>query len=283
MLPPPHFILNFILIQHQPTMPDSNTKLHQLIAALPDRQAAASRNVAETIGYFTKQAAEHFTGFVKVTTALDANRAAELEKTDEKPVVTNVHQRLDYTTRLILKAFDVQRMMDEANCTAKADVVFDGVTILKQVPAITLLNLEKQLGIIADMIEKSPTRPSDREWVQDPDRGQHFWIAKQPKVGNITEQQPYSLVLLQPTDKHPGQAIKEVKVVPIARVSETARSGAIVSQEKAYLLARIQELKEAVTRARQLANETAVTQVSALEELMQAVFGVQKLTTPTLK
>src|SRR5215468_10945135 len=49
------------------------------------------------------------------------------------------------TTESLTRLFDITATKDWTNCTAKADVVIDGQTLLSGVPATYLLFLEKQL------------------------------------------------------------------------------------------------------------------------------------------
>jgi hypothetical protein len=250
------------------------TKLHELIAALPDRQSAARTNVEETTAVFKHKGNDLFTGFLKVTNSLTEDRQAELDSREEKEVVTTVRNRLDYTFALIAKAIDLQLQVDTTNQHALADLVIRGQVIAENVPGITLLHIENAARKVwMDLIAGAPTLPTGVTWEVDTDKPKNVWRSKHPIERTRTEKQFYPLTLSPATDKHPAQVSKETKDVTIAKITETHWNGMIPSQEKADILARLQELMIAAQAARQRANEAVAKTPTIGEALVKYIFG----------
>ena len=75
------------------------------------------------------------------------------------------------TTASLTRLFDVTATKDWANCVAKADVVVDGRTLLRQVPATYLLFLEKQLVDLHTFVKKLPVLDASEAWSFDASTG----------------------------------------------------------------------------------------------------------------
>lgn len=248
-------------------------KLHELIAALPDRAAAAKANVDETVGAFSHKANDLFAGQLTVVTAIDDARKSELDIREEKEITTTVHNRLNYTFGLIAKALDVQYQVDLSNMVAKADLIVNGVTIAKDVPATTLLHIEKQTRAWMEMVKKAPTLATGINWVEDSSKGANVYKTATPVQRAKTETIPYGLILAPATEKFQAQVVKETKVNVIARIDETKWSGMIPSLAKAEILSRLQELSIAAQTARQRANEVAAVEEKLGEVLVKFIMG----------
>jgi hypothetical protein len=250
------------------------TKLHELIAALPDRQSAARANVEETTAVFKHKGADLFTGFLKITKSLTEERQTELDAREEKDVVTTVRNRLDYTFALIAKAVDLQLQVDTSNQHAVADLIIGDKVIATGVPGITLLHIENAARKVwMDLVAGAPTLPTGVTWEEDPDKPKNVWRSKHPVERTRTEKQFYPLQLAPATDKHPAQVSKETKDVIIAKTTETSWNGMIPSQEKADILARLQELMIAAQAARQRANETVAKTPTIGAAIVKFIFG----------
>lgn len=254
-------------------MPERQTKLHEYLAASADRAAAATANITETVGVFKGKASDLFFGNVKIKTALDAARQAELDGREDKPIQSSVMQRLDYTLDLLTKSIDVQATIAATNQIAKASIVVDNKVLAADVPVSALLDLEKQVRAVMEMVKEAPTLPTGQDWELDPSKGDNVWKTKVPRVTTHTEKQPYSLVLLSPTDKHPGQAVEKSRDVVIAKTEETQWNSMMPSLQKAQILARLQELHIAVQQARQRANETIAVPISLGSIIKNTVFA----------
>lgn len=276
--PTSHFFL--VLSNHQVKPPPDPHQmplqrqpfLYELIPALAERGKSAAANITETLGFFKNRASEFFFGTTKTTEALDEARATELNGTEEKKIITNVYARLDYTFGLIGKQIDVQHGIDLGNTIAKADIVVGDKTILSNVPATTLLFLEKQVSIWKDLIENAPTLSNTVDWVPDTQNGKHFWRSRTPKKTTKSEKKPEVLVHFQPTQHQPGKSDLVHRDVVIATVSEVQFSGMMPSAERAALLTRLTELEIAIVAARQRANASTVPEFGISKPLFDYIF-----------
>ncbi len=68
------------------------------------------------------------------------------------------------TSEILTRLFDVTATKDWANCTAAADVVVDGRTLLRQAPVTYLLFLEKQLADLHAFVKKLPVLDAAESW-----------------------------------------------------------------------------------------------------------------------
>jgi len=87
------------------------------------------------------------------------------------PESTKVQMRAEeiirQTSAILTRLFDVTATKDWTNCVAKADVVVDGQTLLKDVPVAYLLFLEKQLVDLQTFVRKLPTLDAAETWNLD--------------------------------------------------------------------------------------------------------------------
>ncbi|GGA55905.1 hypothetical protein [Okeania sp. KiyG1] len=65
---------------------------------------------------------------------------------ESKRVEVKAEEIIRKTSEVLTKLFDVTATKDWTNCTARADVVVDGQTLLTQAPVSYLLFLEKQFA-----------------------------------------------------------------------------------------------------------------------------------------
>jgi hypothetical protein len=71
---------------------------------------------------------------------------------------------LRQTSTVLTRLFDVTATKDWANCSAKADIVVDGRTLLRDVPVSYLLFLEKQLVDLHTFVKKLPLLDATEDW-----------------------------------------------------------------------------------------------------------------------
>lgn len=244
-------------------------KLHELLAALSDRMKSATKNIEETIAVFVHKGTELFTGYVKVKTATDQSRAAELDSRDEKPIVSSVRARLKYTYNLIAEEINIIHEIDAANQLANADIVLkDGTVLASAIPATTLLSLEKKLRIQFDMVQKACTLPNGTKWTPATEIGENIFTTAAPVIRTHTEKVSYPFVLAAATDKHPANVLEKTRDQVVAKTEETLYNGMMPSLEKAEMLTRISDLIVAVSQARQRANETVVPEVVKVGDIL---------------
>lgn len=175
----------------------------------------------------------------------------------------------DLATELT-RLFDVTLTKEVGNSNAKADVVVDGKTLLKQVPVTYLLFLEKQLVDINTFVSKLPTLDPASEWSYDSNNDVYVTTAVQTVR---TKKVPRNWVKAEATDKHPAQVEIFHEDVIVGTWTKVDFSGAIPATRKAELLSRVDKLITAVKFAREEANSLMVEDQHAGDKVFNYLFA----------
>jgi hypothetical protein len=160
------------------------------------------------------------------------------------------------TASILTKLFDVTATKDWANCIAKADVVVEGRTLIKDVPITYLLFLEKQLVDLHTFIKKLPVLDASETWAFD--ASADCW-ATEPVQTVRTKKIPRNHVKAEATDKHPAQVEVYYEDVTVGYWRTLKFSGAMPAKRVNELLERIEKLQQAIKYAREEANNAEVT------------------------
>jgi hypothetical protein len=160
------------------------------------------------------------------------------------------------TANILTKLFDVTATKDWANCIAKADVVVEGRTLIKDVPITYLLFLEKQLVDLHTFIKKLPVLDASETWAFD--ASADCW-ATEPVQTVRTKKIPRNHVKAEATDKHPAQVEVYYEDVTVGYWRTLKFSGAMPAKRVNELLERIERLQQAIKYAREEANNAEVT------------------------
>jgi len=174
------------------------------------------------------------------------------------------------TTDELTKLFDVVATKDWANCTAKADVVVNGVTLLTQVPATYLLFLEKQLVDLHTFIKKLPVLDASELWTFD--SSADSW-ATEPIQTTKTKKIPRNHVKAEATEKHPAQVEVYYEDVLVGNWRTIKFSGALPAKRINELLSRVEVLQEAVKFAREEANSLEVSEQKVGAKILNYLFN----------
>ena len=236
------------------------SKLHQLLAVAPEKQKAAAALLHECIKTFTDKA-HIFNGQSKTVKAFAAAREQELNSQEQVHVADTVRARLKFTFDAIASSLDVEATIDQANAQALGEIDLPGLDLGK-LPAVTLLQIEKQCADWKKLLLATPTLPLGINWIGAPDRGEHIVQAEQIDRTLKTERKTIPVVLYEATQHHPAQVKEVTKDDNIAAIEVTKYSGLLSAREKADLLAKLHALHEAVVKARCAANEQPATSVS---------------------
>lgn len=176
---------------------------------------------------------------------------------------------LTETRSALTELWNIAATKDFGNCTAKADVVVDGVTLIEGAPATFLLSMEKQLGDVQSFVDKLVELDPSEEWSYDDNTGLSRTPATQQ---HRTRKIPEVLVLSPATEHHPAQ----VQAIQVDRVvghwSTIKFSGAISRVEKRALASRVEKLLRGVKQARERANMTPVVRQNAGGALLEYIF-----------
>lgn len=182
----------------------------------------------------------------------------------------NVNDVLRQVGNKLTELFDVTATKDYANCTAKADVVVEGETLVTGAPVNFLLFLEKQLTDLHTVASKLPVLDPSQEWKLDSNAGLYKTPGAQTaKTKKVTK----ALVLYQATKEHPAQCAQVAEDVITGYWNQIKMSGAVPSDRRASLLDRVEKLQKAVKFAREQANMVTVSEQSVGSKLFSWLLG----------
>lgn len=248
-------------------------KLHEVLAVDRDLENTSKKVIEEAIVTFTKRT-EHFRGTSKRLRMFDdARKNEEAGQAEDTAITTTVGLKLDYVAEHVARHLDCAAQKEITNTLAKADVMIDGKTFLKNMPATLLLGLETRLVQIRKMYEEIPTLQPGIEWIHDEGLGAGIFKAKDDIVRHKTEKTIKPIVLYQHTDKHPAQIEKVSVDIPVGDYVTTTWSGMVSPAVKSAYLTRIDNLLKEVKKARMRANETEVISVEIGDKIMGYING----------
>lgn len=250
-------------------------KIHELIPVEADKSAVASALVDEAINTFSKKP-EHFVGQSRRVEMFADDRQAE-NTSDRKELVETVDSKLAHVWENgLADAINVTLSKENSNTSeqARADVVVQGKVILKNVPAIALLALEKKLGVLKGLYAAIPTLDTNFAWVPDetavlPGTLRTAHSQEAYKTEKVLEHK----VLYEATKEHPAQIEKYAIDRNVGKIITDKMSGMITPAAKARLLGRISALSTAVKEARQRANMADVLPLNVAEDIRSFIHG----------
>lgn len=231
------------------------TKLHELLAVNGNLAGQATKVRTELAATF-KGKRHLFEEKRKSFTSSDENTPAKVE--EQSDIQSTVADEIAWITPHLAKSLNVAYQVDLANTEARADVLLeDGTVLLTQIPATTLLQLEKRIAEWKELIASIPTLDPAKGFRPDTDRGAGYYKARD--VEKDREKPDREVVVLYPAvDKHPAQ----VQLVDVRRkvgtILEQEWSALITPAKKAELLENVEDLFRAATKARAKANEHAI-------------------------
>jgi len=143
---------------------------------------------------------------------------------------------------------------------------------LTQVPATQLLQLDKRLGELQQLVAGIPTLDPAKGFTPDPDRGAAIFKARETKKRR-TKKDVVAIQMTPTTKEHPGTAQLINKDIEVGTIVENEWSGLITPNTKAIMLGRVEELRRAVKQARSRANDIEVTEVKIGRVVLDYVFS----------
>jgi hypothetical protein len=169
-----------------------------------------------------------------------------------------------------IELLDKVFQQDVGNTKARADVIVDGVALLKSVPITNLMYLRKRMMEIRSVIQAIPTPDPTVEWVYDANLG--LMKSKEEVVTQKTEKRPKVLVKYEATDKHPAQTEVYHVDLPIGEYKKRVFSGAERADVKEEMLARMDRLIDGIKQSIETANiTTEVVEDGVAEQLFAFV------------
>jgi hypothetical protein len=165
--------------------------------------------------------------------------------------------------------FDIVLSQDVGNQKAWADVVVGDEVVLTNVPAVTLIFLEKQLTDLVTFIEALPVLDSADNWSYD----EAACIYRTSSTASVkTKKVPRAFVKYEATKEHPAQVEVVNDDMIVGTWNSHKLSGAITVQKREEWLEKARLLKEAVVLAREKANSVEVDEVKIGGKILNFVF-----------
>lgn len=246
-------------------------KIHHVLAVLPTIRKACVSAMEAAYGKRMKTK-EVFEGFERTFSPLMEtlnDRPLPVIPPESKKVTLTVPQVIEDMRAACVEAINTTFNLDQANAAAKADLVVDGVTLAKDVPATTFLYLEKLVENWIAVAKEIPVLSADQDWKYSDD---DLFVSEQ-KTSFRTAKVPRVLVKYQATEQHPAQTELLQEDVTTYQITTRNFSGARRSDEKSVLLERLKKLQAAIRFARETANETEVPNHKIGENLFDYAFG----------
>jgi len=241
-----------------------SAKLHETLAVESTLAKAAEKLMKETTKSLTKD--NLFLGQDKKLTMFD-EKLEHFNTNEHIELDTTVDENIDYTLGAVAKYYDAVLQKDATNQNAVADLIVDGTTIAKGLPATFLLGLETKLGEVRKMYDGIPTLAPGLKWELDMEAQKAgVYTADLPNVFKTENVMDYQVVV-EPTQYHPAEIRERSKVENIGLYETSRVCGMLTPFEKATRIKRIDTLILAVKKARQRANSTEVVSMTIGDSL----------------
>lgn len=243
-------------------------KLNQIIAIEDGSKKSGYADLTKT--HHVLQKPDLFSGFV--ATYAPHTEDPTLKQPDQRKVIQqNAPEIVKQAQAGLAEMWNVVATKDMGNCTAKADIVVDGVTLASAIPVTHLLFLEKQLNDMRTFIAKLPVLDPAKEWEYDPNKGMYQTKFHEQRIK--TRKVHKSLVKIEPGPHSPGQAEIITVDEPEGVWTQVDMSTAYPQDAIRQMLDRVSKLSAAVKSAREEANSIDVVKATTAEMLLGFIFG----------
>lgn len=241
-------------------------KLNQIIAIENNIKSKGSNTLTSV--YHSAQKSSLFDGLVREYKPLTDD--GEKFPSEKKLVQMRANDVLAQVRQDVGEWFQVEFEKDLGNTSAFADVKVDNEVLLAAAPSTYLLFLEKKLIDVRTFVEALPVLDPAEDWTWDSNTN-YFKSALSQTAK--TKKVQKALVLLEPTDKHPGQAVQITDDQVVGYWNQVKLSGALQQSQKDKFLSRLEALTKAVKVAREEANNTQVDTNKNTKSLLDWVFN----------
>lgn len=234
--------------------------LHETLAVIGDLTGKKDVVFKETLKIF-KDKHHLFSGEIKTLEMFDEERKQE-EVSEQTEMATTVMARLEYTSKSFINFWDAKIQKESANQKATADVLVNEQIILKAVPVTFLLEMENELANLRKVYMSIPTQKQDVEWEEDTSSGKHHFKAKHSKIALRSEKKSVFKTIAEATKEHPAQVKEVMQTRAIGRYITKQWTGTITPAKKAMMLERLDTIRMAIKKARQVANRQKVEKLA---------------------
>lgn len=240
------------------------TRLHALLGLLQGAKTNLKKPLDAAYHEFKRPPL--FNGFSRTYRRLDEENG-ELFPEEGEIVQRNVEDVLLDVAPLWARVVDLQTTVDRTNQEA-----FGTIRIGEEVwdlPAVTLIWLDKQLTELHTLITNAPEVNPTKEWFADAATGGFRTGAR---VSIKTKKVPKALILAPGDGKFPAQVQAYNEDVTIGHWDTTDYSGATVPSRKREILDRISALRDQVKLALSTANDAEANDLKLGAELFAHLF-----------
>lgn len=237
-------------------------KLHEILAVENGKETLFKNTLPEMVTLF-KSKTDHFWGGQRTLELFGEEtvekRRQEEAESESKELVTTVPSELEYLGKIVVDYIDVMFQKDEANQRATADLIVNGKVLATSVPATTLLGLENKLKGLRPVFEAIPTLQPGPKWEKAEDLGPGIYHDANPEIRTKTAKSFDFKVLVPATEHHPAQIEKWTVDTPIGVYTKNRWCSMMSTLDKSNLLARYDDMMEAIKQARCRANDVDVS------------------------
>jgi hypothetical protein len=187
---------------------------------------------------------------------LPLHEDSEVFPPENKKIQAFAPEMITQYVDLRTEVFDIELSKDLTNATARADIIIGETVIAAEVPATTLIFLEKELEDLRTFIQGLPIHDTAEKW--DQDKSNSMIYRTEPERVSRTKKVERPLVLYEATEKHPAQVKTTTEDIIIGHWETTKTTSAIPVEDKLHMWQRVNRLLDAVKQARERANSATV-------------------------
>lgn len=245
-------------------------KLHELLA-LGDSRRQDAENAKKTI--LGKLGLKNiFMGRNVKYQSFNEDETAMLGEELNEKMATTVMAVIEEGMLPIVRNIDVEISKDLTNTSASADLKF-GEFEIKDVPATTLLWLEKELNTWLTLFISIPVLDIGTTWVEESTSGKGVFKNADPEIRFRTKKEVKHKVLYEATAQHPAQIERWQEDVRIGKLIENKWCGMLPEKQKNEIIRKTKDLIEVVKEARARANCQEVKQARIGELIAKHILG----------
>lgn len=236
--------------------------LNQAVAVRKGVQSRANDTLKEIYRIF--ETPDLFRGLVREYKSLADD--GETLPSESKKVQYSAEELFNKAVKSLSELIDIEATVDASNSQAKADIKINDTVLAKDVPATTILFLEKELVRFRNDISKLPELETSEEWNRD-DTSSLF--RSKETATHRTKKVTKPIVKYAATKEHPAQTDLMTEDVIVGHWHTTKISGAMTKSKKEELMDRMNKLIDAVKVAREEANSRDVVQMNIAKGIFE--------------
>ncbi len=226
-------------------------RLHEALAIRKGAKSGAYNATGEIDNLLQK--AEPQSGFNKTWEKLNDD-APDLPP-QSKHVQFVASEAIEEIVAINADWLNIEATVERGNESAKADLMVDGVVLVKDAPGTYLLTLGKFVKDTITIMKRAIVADAAIEWTRDEGTG---LLRGRTVTTPRTMKRHKALVLHPPTKEHPAQTQVVTEDDLIGHYRTTPLSGALTRKERRAILARLEALSRGVKTALAQANNAEV-------------------------